>query len=191
MNCFIPPTKLIMIPIPNISRRTLSLIPKNLQNFTIKFPATYIYIWYHDVGRRYIGMARMPASRNTFSKPPNSQTKKLYLSTHIPFICRILQPTFGFIICCERNESIFFHFSQYSGSSSDLRAGGEERGRERERGEEGGREGEEERESEKGRGRDRKVLFLMQRKHLSGFTCETLRNENFFRSAALRLRTRV
>ena len=32
---------------------------------------------YHNVGRRYIGMARMPASRNTFSKPPNSQTKKL------------------------------------------------------------------------------------------------------------------
>ena len=31
----------------------------------------------HNVGRRYIGMARMPASRNTFSKPPNSQTKKL------------------------------------------------------------------------------------------------------------------
>ena len=29
------------------------------------------------VGRRYIGMARMPASHNTFSKPPNSQTKKL------------------------------------------------------------------------------------------------------------------
>jgi cold shock CspA family protein len=36
-----------------------------------------------------------------------------------------LMPTFGFIICCERNESIFFHFSQYSGSSSDLRAGDE------------------------------------------------------------------
>ena len=32
---------------------------------------------YHNVGRRYIGMARMHASRNTFSKPPNSQTKKL------------------------------------------------------------------------------------------------------------------
>ena len=29
---------------------------------------------YHNVGRR---MARMHASRNTFSKPPNSQTKKL------------------------------------------------------------------------------------------------------------------
>jgi cold shock CspA family protein len=36
-----------------------------------------------------------------------------------------LMPTFGFIICCERNESIFFHFSQYSGNSSDLRAGDE------------------------------------------------------------------
>ena len=33
--------------------------------------------YYYNVGRRYIGMARMPASRNTFSKPPNSQTKKL------------------------------------------------------------------------------------------------------------------
>ena len=31
----------------------------------------------HNVGRRYIGMARMHASRKTFSKPPNSQTKKL------------------------------------------------------------------------------------------------------------------
>ena len=28
----------------------------------------------HNVGRRYIEMAHMPASRNTFSKPPNSQT---------------------------------------------------------------------------------------------------------------------
>lgn len=36
-----------------------------------------------------------------------------------------LMPTFGFIICCERNESIFFHFSQYSGNSSDLRPGDE------------------------------------------------------------------
>ena len=33
--------------------------------------------YYHIVGRRSIGMARMPASRNTFSKPPNSQTKKI------------------------------------------------------------------------------------------------------------------
>ena len=32
---------------------------------------------YHNVGRRYIGMARMPASCKTFSKPPNSQTKEL------------------------------------------------------------------------------------------------------------------
>ena len=32
---------------------------------------------YYNVGRRYMGMARMPASRNTFSKPPNSQTKEL------------------------------------------------------------------------------------------------------------------
>ena len=39
-------------------------------------------------------------------------------------VCFSVQPTFGFIICCERNESIFFHFSQYSGNSSDLRAGG-------------------------------------------------------------------
>ena len=31
----------------------------------------------HNVGRRYIGMARMPVSRNTFSKPPNSQTKDI------------------------------------------------------------------------------------------------------------------
>ena len=29
------------------------------------------------VGRRYVGMARTAASRNTFSKPPNSQTTKL------------------------------------------------------------------------------------------------------------------
>ena len=29
------------------------------------------------IGRCYVGMARMPASRNTFSKPPNSQTTKL------------------------------------------------------------------------------------------------------------------
>ena len=35
-------------------------------------------LWsYYSVGRRYIGMARMPASRNTFSKSPNSQTKEL------------------------------------------------------------------------------------------------------------------
>ena len=37
--------------------------------------AIFITVLYHNVGRRYIGMARMPASRNTFSKPPNSQTK--------------------------------------------------------------------------------------------------------------------
>ena len=35
------------------------------------------HAYHHNVGRRYIGMARMPASRNTFSKPPNSQTKEL------------------------------------------------------------------------------------------------------------------
>ena len=34
-------------------------------------------VLYHNIGRRYIGMARMPVSRNTFSKPPNSQTKEL------------------------------------------------------------------------------------------------------------------
>ena len=38
---------------------------------------------YHNVGRRYIGMARMPASRNAFSKPPNSQTKELYMRLFI------------------------------------------------------------------------------------------------------------
>ena len=37
----------------------------------------YGYDNYHNVGRRYIGMARMSASRNTFSKPPNSRTKEL------------------------------------------------------------------------------------------------------------------
>ena len=26
-------------------------------------------LMYHNIGRRYIGMARMPASRNIFSKP--------------------------------------------------------------------------------------------------------------------------
>ena len=36
-----------------------------------------VQVMYHNVGRRYVGMARMHASRNTFSKPPNSQTKKL------------------------------------------------------------------------------------------------------------------
>ena len=41
---------------------------------------------YHNVGRRYIGMARMPASRNTFSKPPNSQTKEqaFYIASCTP-----------------------------------------------------------------------------------------------------------
>ena len=29
---------------------------------------------YHNVGRRYVGMARTPAPCNTFSKPLNSQT---------------------------------------------------------------------------------------------------------------------
>ena len=38
----------------------------------------------HSVGRRYIGMARMPASRNTFSKPPNSQTKAFYVASCTP-----------------------------------------------------------------------------------------------------------
>lgn len=37
----------------------------------------------------------------------------------------ILQQSFGFITCCERNESIFFHFSQYSGKASDLSHGDE------------------------------------------------------------------
>ena len=39
---------------------------------------------YHNVGRRYIGMARMPVSRNTFSKPPNSQTKAFYIASCTP-----------------------------------------------------------------------------------------------------------
>lgn len=36
-----------------------------------------------------------------------------------------LMHSFGFITCCERNESIFFHFSQYSGSSTELVQGDE------------------------------------------------------------------
>ena len=36
----------------------------------------------------------------------------------------LLQQSFGFITCCERNESIFFHFSQYSGDAGELRPGG-------------------------------------------------------------------
>ncbi len=35
------------------------------------------------------------------------------------------QQSFGFITCCERNESIFFHFSQFSGPTSDLAQGDE------------------------------------------------------------------
>ena len=38
---------------------------------------TFIFRVKIDVGRRYIGMARMAASRNTFSKPPNSENKEL------------------------------------------------------------------------------------------------------------------
>ena len=34
------------------------------------------------------------------------------------------QHSFGFITCCERNESIFFHFSQYNGNTAELRPGG-------------------------------------------------------------------
>ena len=44
---------------------------------TAFFAGIYYGQEYHSVGRRYIVMARMPASRNTFSKPPNSQTKEL------------------------------------------------------------------------------------------------------------------
>ncbi|XP_064387702.1 cold shock domain-containing protein E1-like [Halichondria panicea] len=36
-----------------------------------------------------------------------------------------LMQSFGFITCCERNESIFFHFSQYNGSASELSSGDE------------------------------------------------------------------
>lgn len=36
-----------------------------------------------------------------------------------------LMQSFGFITCCERNESIFFHFSQYSGDAGELRPGDE------------------------------------------------------------------
>ena len=45
-------------------------------------------------------------------------------------LLRVLPPTcspqhsFGFITCCERNESIFFHFSQYNGNTAELRPGG-------------------------------------------------------------------
>ena len=35
---------------------------------------------YHSIGRHYIGMAWVPASRNTFSKPPNSQTMGFYVA---------------------------------------------------------------------------------------------------------------
>ena len=35
------------------------------------------YISFMTIEDCKVGMARMPASRNTFSKPPNSQTKKL------------------------------------------------------------------------------------------------------------------
>ena len=49
---------------------------RNTEVFSRTFISHYVHM-YHNVGRRYIGMARMPASRNTFSKPPNSQTKKL------------------------------------------------------------------------------------------------------------------
>ena len=46
----------------------------------------------------------------------------------LPHLCiapLLLQQSFGFITCCERNESIFFHFSQYSGDAGELRPGGE------------------------------------------------------------------
>ena len=35
---------------------------------------------YHSVGRRYVVMAQMPTSLNTFSKPPNSSSKPFYVA---------------------------------------------------------------------------------------------------------------
>ena len=42
-------------------------------------------------------------------------------------ICILSQASFGFITCCERNESIFFHFSQFGGDPTELQLGGKKR----------------------------------------------------------------
>lgn len=52
-------------------------------------------------------------------------TCSILTSLPLPSLPPSLQQSFGFITCCERNESIFFHFSQYSGKASDLGPGDE------------------------------------------------------------------
>jgi cold shock CspA family protein len=36
-----------------------------------------------------------------------------------------LQTSYGFISCCERNESIFFHYSQFTGDTENIQVGEE------------------------------------------------------------------
>ena len=52
------------------------------------------------------------------------ETKRCNISSDIIWNHLSTKTTFVFIMCCDRNESILFHFCQYSGSSTDLRAGG-------------------------------------------------------------------
>lgn len=61
------------------------------------------------------------SGKNTMSlsSPSNNSIRETGL------ISKIMQASFGFITCCERNESIFFHFSQYNGDPNDLQTGDE------------------------------------------------------------------
>ena len=58
------------------------LDPSSCKLLVYSYSATVSY--YHSVGRRYIGMARTPTSRNTFSKPQNSQTKAFHVASYTP-----------------------------------------------------------------------------------------------------------
>lgn len=37
----------------------------------------------------------------------------------------VLQHSYGFIQCCEREARLFFHFSEYSGDINTVKIGGE------------------------------------------------------------------
>lgn len=48
----------------------------------------------------------------------------VYGSPLTNFVGSLLQPTYGFIQCCERDLRIFFHYSQINEDPEDLNIGG-------------------------------------------------------------------
>lgn len=52
-----------------------------------------------------------------------SNNYKFYRENYQLF--NILQHSYGFIQCCEREARLFFHFSEYSGDINTVKIGGE------------------------------------------------------------------